>query len=57
MKRIIEVAKQENATLIHAHTPYRVGLPALRAARKLGLPLSMKCVECGKKQQLLMADG
>ena len=38
MKRIIEVAKQENATLIHAHTPYRVGLPALRAARKLGLP-------------------
>lgn len=38
MKRIIEVAKQKNATLIHAHTPYRVGLPALRAARKLGLP-------------------
>ena len=38
MKRIIEVAKQENAILIHAHTPYRVGLPALRAARKLGLP-------------------
>ena len=38
MKRIIEVAKQENATLIHAHTPYRVGLPALKAARKLGLP-------------------
>ena len=38
MKRIIEVAKQEKAELIHAHTPYRVGLPALRAARKLKLP-------------------
>ena len=38
MKRIIEVAKQEKVDLIHAHTPYRVGLPALRAARKLKLP-------------------
>ena len=38
MQRIIEVAKQEKADLIHAHTPYRVGLPALKAARKLGLP-------------------
>lgn len=38
MKRIIEVARQEKADLIHAHTPYRVGLPALRAARKLKLP-------------------
>ena len=37
-KRIIEVAKQENAEVIHAHTPYRVGLPALKAARKLGVP-------------------
>ena len=37
-KRIIEVAKQEKVDLIHAHTPYRVGLPALRAARKLKLP-------------------
>ena len=37
-KRIIEVAKQENAEVIHAHTPYRVGLPALKAARKLRLP-------------------
>ena len=37
--RIIEVAKQENVDLIHAHTPYRVGLPALIAARKLKLPL------------------
>ena len=38
MKRIIEVAKQEKTELIHAHTPYRVGLPALLAARKLKLP-------------------
>ena len=38
MQRIIEVAKQEKAELIHAHTPYRVGLPALKAARKLRLP-------------------
>ena len=37
-KRIIEVAKQNNAEIIHAHTPYRVGLPALKAARKLGIP-------------------
>jgi len=37
-KRIIEVAKQNNAEIIHAHTPYRVGLPALKAARKLNLP-------------------
>ena len=36
--RIIEVAKEENAEIIHAHVPYRVGIPALRAARKLGLP-------------------
>ena len=36
--RIIEVAKDENAQIIHAHVPYRVGIPALRAARKLGLP-------------------
>ncbi len=36
--RIIEVAKEENAEIIHAHVPYRVGIPALRAARKLNLP-------------------
>ena len=38
--RIIEVAKQENAELIHAHVPYRVGIPALRASRRLGLPFT-----------------
>jgi len=37
-QRIIEVARQTNAELIHAHTPYRVGLPALKAARELKLP-------------------
>jgi len=36
--RIIEVAKEENAEIIHAHVPYRVGIPALRAAQKLNLP-------------------
>jgi len=36
--RIIEVAKAENAEIIHAHVPYRVGMPAMKAARKLGLP-------------------
>ena len=35
--RIIEIAKEENAEIIHAHVPYRVGIPALRAARKLNL--------------------
>ncbi|MCP2504167.1 MAG: glycosyltransferase family 4 protein [Candidatus Poseidoniaceae archaeon] len=38
MKRIIQVAQEENVDVIHAHTPYRVGLPAMKAARKLGLP-------------------
>ena len=37
-KRIVEVAQSENVDVIHAHVPYRVGIPAMRAARKLGLP-------------------
>ena len=36
--RILEVAKAENAEIIHAHVPYRVGIPAMRAARNLKLP-------------------
>ena len=36
--RIIEVAIAEDADIIHAHVPYRVGMPALKAARKLQLP-------------------
>ena len=35
---IIRYARQESAQIIHAHTPYRVGRPALIAARKLNLP-------------------
>lgn len=38
MKHIIQVAQEESVDVIHAHTPYRVGLPAMRAARKMGLP-------------------
>lgn len=37
-KSIIETCKQNKIQIIHAHTPYRVGLPALRAARKLSIP-------------------
>ena len=37
-KRIVEVAQSENVDVIHAHVPYRVGIPAIRAARKLALP-------------------
>lgn len=37
-RRIMAVAEEEKADIIHAHTPYRVGLPAMRAARKLDLP-------------------
>ena len=36
--RIIEVATNSDVDVIHAHVPYRVGLPALKAARKLGIP-------------------
>ncbi len=37
-KRIIELAKSESVDIIHAHVPYRVGIPSLRAARELRLP-------------------
>jgi len=37
-KHIIEQAIEQNVSMIHAHTPFRVGLPSLRAARKLGIP-------------------
>ena len=36
--RIIQVAIDNNADIIHAHVPYRVGMPALKAARKLNIP-------------------
>ena len=47
-KRIIEVAKQNNAEIIHAHTPYRVGLPALKAARKLAVPFVYEMRNVGR---------
>tara|TARA_Y100000766_G_scaffold285257_1_gene307419 strand:+ start:204 stop:1580 length:1377 start_codon:yes stop_codon:yes gene_type:complete len=37
-KEIISQAKIQKPEIIHAHTPFRVGLPALRASRKLGIP-------------------
>jgi glycosyltransferase involved in cell wall biosynthesis len=36
--QIVKVSRDHDIQLIHAHTPYRVGLPALKAARKLNLP-------------------
>lgn len=35
---IIKLAEAEKADIIHGHTPFRVGLPALRAAKKIGIP-------------------
>jgi len=35
---VIETARKVGAEVIHAHTPFRVGRPALRAARRLKLP-------------------
>ena len=32
------VAREVDADVIHAHSPYRCGVPALRAARRMGLP-------------------
>ena len=37
-QRILEIAEECKPDIIHAHTPYRVGAPALIAARKLGIP-------------------
>jgi len=37
-RRIIKTAKERNTEIIHAHVPYRVGIPALRAARELQIP-------------------
>ncbi|KIH75380.1 PEP-CTERM/exosortase A-associated glycosyltransferase, Daro_2409 family [Geoalkalibacter ferrihydriticus] len=38
-QRILEVAAREKPDLIHAHSPVLNAMPALRAARKLGLPM------------------
>ena len=38
-RRLREVARLENARVIHAHSSVLNGLPALRVARRLGVPL------------------
>jgi glycogen(starch) synthase len=38
-RRVAEVARQEGARILHAHSPVLNGLPALWAARRLRLPL------------------
>jgi len=38
-KRIIQVAAQEKPDLIHAHSPILNGIPAIRAARRLNIPI------------------
>jgi len=38
-RRICEVARQERADIIHAHSPSLNGIPAWRAARRLGIPV------------------
>lgn len=38
-RRIEEVARSERVDLIHAHSPSLNGLPAIAAARRLGLPI------------------
>jgi glycogen synthase len=37
--RIVQVARRERVRLIHAHSPLLNGLPALLAARRLGVPV------------------
>ena len=37
-KEITSHIRLHEPCIIHAHTPFRVGLPALRAAKKLGIP-------------------
>ncbi len=38
-KRIVEVAKAEKVDLVHAHSPCLNGIPARKAAKKLGIPM------------------
>lgn len=37
-RNIVELAKRHHVDIIHGHTPFYVGLPAMRAARRLGIP-------------------
>lgn len=38
-RSIQRLARSWGAEIVHAHSPYRTGLPAIRAARRLGLPV------------------
>lgn len=38
-RRIEEAARAHRADVIHAHTPYRCGLPAIAAGARLGVPV------------------
>jgi glycogen synthase len=38
-RRIVEVARKERVQIIHAHSPSLNGIPALRAARRLDIPV------------------
>lgn len=42
-ERILEVAEIEKPDVLHAHSPALNGLAALRAAKKLGLPVVYEC--------------
>ena len=42
-RRISEVAARENPDILHAHSPALNGLAALRAGRRLGLPVLYEC--------------
>lgn len=42
-QRIVEVAAIEKPDILHAHSPALNGLAALRAGRKLGLPVVYEC--------------
>lgn len=38
-QRLVALLRAERPDVVHAHSPYRCGLPALKACRALGLPL------------------
>ena len=37
-ERILQLSLDNEIEIIHAHTPYRVGFPAYKAAKKIGIP-------------------
>lgn len=38
-RELVRIGREVRADVIHAHSPYRCGIPAMRAAAKLGLPM------------------